>query len=285
MNFPRRFVEMSGSVLSVVDVGSGPTLLFGHGWLCDANMWAEQIALLAKTHRVIAPDMWGHGLSGALPVGTTSMVDLAHHHLHLLDVLNVEEVAVIGFSLGGLWGAELALAAPERISALVLMASSLAAEPPASRDAYLSVVETIAESGRISQDLANSLVSLFYSDDFRARAPRIVDAHRGRLEAWWTDRLKDSVAPIGHLIFDRRDALDDLRTLGLPVLCISGTEDRALAPASVRSMADTIGSRFAPVPHAGHMLAQEAASEINRQLAEFLAWRFTPAREGALAPL
>lgn len=257
--------------MNLVDVGSGPVLVFGHGWLCDATMWTEQIAVLAKTYRVIAPDMWGHGLSAALPAGTNGMVDLARQHLELLNRLNVEKAAVIGLSLGGMWAAELALLAPERVSALVLMATSLAAEPPASRDSYLGVVETIAESGTVSPDLADSLVTLLYSDDFRTRSTGAVERHRARLEAWSTDRLRDSVAPIGRLIFQRRDALDDLAALQMPVLCIAGGADRALALASVSLMAERIGSRLVEIPHAGHMLAQEAAPEINRQLTNFLA--------------
>lgn len=186
--------------MNFVDVGSGPALIFGHGWLCDATMWADQIAVLAKTYRVIVPDMWGHGRSAALPPGTDGMIDLARHHLELLNRLNVEKAAVIGLSLGGMWAAELALLAPERVSALVLMATSLAAEPPASRDAYLGVVETIAESGNISPDLADSLVTLLYSENFRARSPGVVANHRARMQAWPTDRLRDSVAPIGRLL-------------------------------------------------------------------------------------
>ncbi|WP_420138314.1 alpha/beta fold hydrolase [Sphingomonas sp.] len=270
MNFPRRFVELSGSVMSVIDVGSGPAVFLGHGWLCDAAMWSEQINALSRRFRIIAPDMWGHGLSARLPKGTSSMVDLARQHLAVLDSLDVKKAALIGFSLGGLWAGELALLAPERVSALILMATSLGAEPPASRDAYLAVVDTIGDTGKIAPELANSLVSLFYSEAFQTSAPHIVDAHRGRLEGWRADRLRDSVAPIGHLIFNRRDALADLKTLETPILCMAGMDDRALAPARVASMAETIGSRFLSLPHAGHLLPQEAGPDINTLLADFL---------------
>lgn len=57
----------------------------------------------------------------------------------------------------------------------------------------------------------------------------------------------------------------------MPVLCISGAADRALAPASVGFMAAKIGGRFVEIPHAGHMLALEVAPEVDMQLARFLA--------------
>ncbi len=58
------------------------------------------------------PKLWGHGESGALPANTASLDDLARQHLALLDHLDIAQVNLVGFSVGGMWGARLALLAP-----------------------------------------------------------------------------------------------------------------------------------------------------------------------------
>src|ERR1051325_10326160 len=102
-------VTLDGSTMNVVVAGTGPTVLLGHSYLFDAAMWAPQIEALSAQYHVVAPEMWGHGASGQLPTNTQDIAGLARQHLMLLDQLNIDRCAVIGLSLGGMWGAELAL--------------------------------------------------------------------------------------------------------------------------------------------------------------------------------
>ena len=103
-----------GKSLHYLDVGSGFPLLLGHSYLFDLNMWAPQFEALAKRYRLIVPDLWGHGDSPALPPGRNSLSDIAADHLALMDRLDIEEFGIVGLSVGGMWGAELAALAPER---------------------------------------------------------------------------------------------------------------------------------------------------------------------------
>ena len=59
-------VNIHGSTLHYQDHGTGFPLLLGHSYLWDAAMWAPQIDALSRQYRVIVPDLWGHGASGAL---------------------------------------------------------------------------------------------------------------------------------------------------------------------------------------------------------------------------
>ncbi|MFP3710763.1 alpha/beta fold hydrolase, partial [Paraburkholderia sp. SIMBA_009] len=92
-----------------------------HSYLWDAAMWAPQIDALSSRYRVIVPDLWGHGASGPLPEGTQTLDDLAEHASALLDALEIDACAVVGLSVGGMWGARLALREPRRVRSLVLM--------------------------------------------------------------------------------------------------------------------------------------------------------------------
>ncbi len=267
---PNKEVRIDGAAMRVLDIGSGPALLFGHGWLCDATMWRAQIDAFSDRYRVIVPELWGHGGSDAMPAATRTMADLARQHRDLLDQLDVPEAAVIGFSCGGMWGGELALLAPERVSSLVLMATSLAAEPAPSRDAFLAGVEDMASHRAISAELAENLIALLYGPAFRATDPAQVEVHKARLLTWSPARVADSVAPLGAMIFNRRDALEEARALSMPLLTVASQGDLALPAARAEQMAAALGSPFHAIAGAGHLLPLEVPDAINTLLEKFL---------------
>lgn len=67
----------------------------------------------------------------------------------LLDALKIDRCAVVGLSVGGMWGAELALREPERVSALIMLDTDLGAEPEATRQRYFQMLDAIAALGAI----------------------------------------------------------------------------------------------------------------------------------------
>lgn len=110
--------------LNYLDTGSGqgmPVLLL-HGLGSCAEDWRVQIDALSAAHRVIAPDLRGHGQSSA-PAGPWQMGDLANDVFNLMDQLDIAQVQVVGFSLGGMVALELANRAPERVASLCLINS------------------------------------------------------------------------------------------------------------------------------------------------------------------
>ena len=54
-------IDVNGVHFQVFDAGSGPTILFVHGFPLDHTMWHAQLEEFSKTHRVIAPDLRGFG--------------------------------------------------------------------------------------------------------------------------------------------------------------------------------------------------------------------------------
>ena len=265
------FVEIGGSRMTYVEAGSGPTVLLGSSYLWDADMWRPQIEALSRHFRVIAPDLWGHGGSGALPAGTRDLRDLARHHLALLDALKIERCAVVGLSVGGMWGAELALMAPERVERLVLMATSLAAEPEDTRGRYFALLDTITALGALPEPIRAAVVPLFFSPTTPEERPDLVTSFDAKLRDWPRARLRDSVVPLGRIIFGRRDAMDDLGDLSMPCLVMTGEDDSARTPDEGRAMAERIGCPFLAIPEAGHIANLEAPEIVTAALLEFLA--------------
>jgi pimeloyl-ACP methyl ester carboxylesterase len=102
--------------------GDGPPLLLLHGIGNNAQTWAGVIQKLAAEHTVLAPDLLGHGSSDK-PRGDYSIAGYANGMRDLLSVLDLEQVTVVGHSLGGGIALQFAYQFPERCARLVLIGS------------------------------------------------------------------------------------------------------------------------------------------------------------------
>ena len=270
MSYERKLVQVAGSAISTIDVGSGPAVVLGSGFLCDADAWLPQIEALANEYRVIVPELWGHGLSGPLPADVGSVRDVARQYLALFDALGIERCTIVGLSMGGMWGAELALMAPERVTGLVLMDTSLAAEPATTRTAYMALLDAVEQQRGFPEPVITAAAPLFFSPAMDERDPTLRASFVARLRSWNSGRVVDSVVPLGRIIFGRRDALAELSALTMPVLVAAGAEDQARSVTEGRAMAAQIGCRFIEIPHAGHTSSLEAPDFVNGLLREFL---------------
>jgi pimeloyl-ACP methyl ester carboxylesterase len=115
-------VVLHGHSLAYTDSGSGPVVLFVHGICGSQRQWAHLVDRLDEDHRVLVPDLFGHGQS-AKPVGDYSVGAHAGTLRDLLDRLGVDRVTLVGHSLGGGIAMIFAYLFPERVDRLVLVAS------------------------------------------------------------------------------------------------------------------------------------------------------------------
>jgi pimeloyl-ACP methyl ester carboxylesterase len=120
--FSRRTVTLHSHQLSYLDSGTGPVVLFIHGILGSHRNWAHLIDRMDDNHRVIVPDLFGHGHS-AKPVGDYSLGAHAATLRDLLDRLGIDRVTLVGHSLGGGIAMDFYYLFPERVDRLVLVAS------------------------------------------------------------------------------------------------------------------------------------------------------------------
>ena len=115
-------VEVNGARLWYDEAGSGPPLTLLHGGLGDSGLWEPVVPFLAEQFRTIRTDLRFYGRSTG-PAAPWSWHDDV---IGVLDALGVERTALTGLSLGGRLATEIALAHPDRVSALVLVAPGLA---------------------------------------------------------------------------------------------------------------------------------------------------------------
>ena len=99
--------------------GAGaPALVFVHGWSCDRSYWSQQVGHFAGRHQVIAIDLAGHGESG-LGRHAWTMAAFGDDVVAVIEQLELEDIVLIGHSMGGDVIAEVAVRLPHRVAGLV----------------------------------------------------------------------------------------------------------------------------------------------------------------------
>ena len=119
----QRYVRVGGHAVNVVELGSGPPVLFVHGLGGCWQNWLENLPDVARDHRVIALDLPGFGAS-EMPASEISVAGYARTVDAVLGALAIDAATVVGNSMGGFVAAELALARPARVERLVLVSAA-----------------------------------------------------------------------------------------------------------------------------------------------------------------
>jgi 3-oxoadipate enol-lactonase len=186
----------------------------------------------------------------------------------VLDAREVERVALVGLSWGGMVAMAAALRAPERLRAIVAMDTSGRREPLGNRLKYLAMGAITREVGTIPA-LLDRVEPLFYSEHTRKeRRAELVEPWRS-----YVARMdRDSIWHALHCIIERRDITEELRRVRVPTMVIVGAEDIAQPPRESEHIAAAIpGARLVVIPGAAHLSAEERPDEVNTALGEFLA--------------
>jgi len=250
--------------------GNGFPLLFGHSYLWDAAMWAPQVQALSPSYRCIVPELWGHGRSPLPPAAPYPVERLAEDHWALATDLGLERFAVIGLSVGGMWGVHLALNHPDAVQALVLMDTFVGPEPEENRLRYFKMMDTVEQAGMIPPPLADLIVPLFFSPVTMQCNPALVNRFREHLTSLPRAQIP-GILSIGRGIFSRASVLERLGEIQVPVLVIVGADDRSRPPHEARQMAGMIpGAHLEVIEGAGHISNLEQPERVTALLQAFL---------------
>lgn len=124
--------------------GQGPAVVLIHGIGDNSTTWQDVIAHLASSHTVIAPDLLGHGRSDK-PRADYSVPAYANGMRDLLAVLGIDEVTVVGHSLGGGVAMQFAYQFPHLVQRMVLVSTGGVTREvnPALRFASLPVAQEL----------------------------------------------------------------------------------------------------------------------------------------------
>jgi pimeloyl-ACP methyl ester carboxylesterase len=216
-------------------------------------------------YRVIAPDLRGLGLSDAPDLGY-SMPTYADDLAALLEALQVDEVVLVGLSMGGYVAFEFLRRHRERVRALVLFDTRADADSPDARRVRDQQSSLAREQGAAA--IAEHMLPRMLAPGAVQSMPGVVERVRGMM-------LGAPVAGIAGALAAMRDRTDSTALLAtlddLPTMVVVGEED-AMTPVDLaRAMASAIpGARLEVIAGAGHLPPVEAAAGVNAVLLDFL---------------
>ena len=247
-------------LLYFTERGSGPPLLLVHGLMATGEMFEPVVEHFAARHRVIVPDLRGHGQSRGIPPPYTA-AQLASDLTRLLDHLSIDSTAVLGYSQGGAIAQQLVLDHPERCNRLVLGCT------------YAFNMATFRE--KLEGHLAPVLIRILGMKRFATLVVSQGAKDLGRQRGDWLiaiiasqDQRLMLSAWREMLAFDSRSRLAEIRC---PTLVIAGSNDNAVPIHHAKMLHDGIaGSRLVFVPGADHALIWTHPDDLMRLTDEFL---------------
>jgi 3-oxoadipate enol-lactonase len=236
------------------DLARGELLLFVHGAGSNAHTWHHQLAAFADRHSPVAFDFPGHGRSG----GTESLHSIDAYLSCLcgfMEHTGSRPAVLVGRSMGGAVALACARAQPQRVRALVLVATAARfALPPPMLDTWRDVMR-----GRIPQPFTREMVS--------------PAADMATVRELWMEQVKTDPRVRYHDLcacndFDARPWIGELR---VPTLVVAGRDDTITPVARSEELHIGIGdSRLVVIDEAGHSVPGERPAEFNAALSEFL---------------
>lgn len=275
-----RRIEVLDRKVNTVDTGGDdkPVLLYIHGLGGNWQNWLLTIPPFMDTHRVVAMDLPGFG-SSELPAQHISIQGYARVVDELCGALGIEQATVVGNSMGGFIGAELALELPTRVERLVLVSAAGLSIEDQPREPLLGAARLLSANARYFIERRDLVVR---RPRLRRAALQPVIRYPERLSAPLTWELLTGVGKPGYV--DALDALmsysfrERLAEISMPVLIVWGRNDILVPVGDAQRFEELIGPNAHRVvfEDTGHAPMIERPTRFNELLRGFLAGEPAP---------
>ncbi|GAK56911.1 alpha/beta hydrolase fold [Candidatus Vecturithrix granuli] len=226
-------------------MGEGENVFFLHGLGGNIYNWAYQTKYFSETNNVVSLELPGHGRSAGKGGSTIEYyTDLIRQ---FFDVMELDNLVIVGHSMGGVVSLDFSFKFPDRVKALVLVATSARFDIPTQK----------------LMELKNDMESIFGSLEKAKEKMKDID-----------ERLvtNDMMVLLGDVMAIKKyNGVSHLSELKMPTLVVAGADD-ILAPVSYSEQlhANIKNSALRIIENAGHMVMVEAYQEFNAVLEEFL---------------
>lgn len=272
----RRRMVLRDREVEYVDLGEGPeTIVWIHGLGACWQTWLENLPFFSRTHRCVALDLPGFGRSD-MPAEDISIERYAGIVDELCESLGIESASVVGNSMGGFIGAEMAVRFPRRVERLTLVSAAVFWQEYRRARPLLALAQvTEASAGR----------ALVGSEQYLVRRPRLRAAALGfggfryphllprelQVELLLTARRTEGFVPALRSLAGY-PLRDELSRIGCPTLVVWGTDDTLVGVRHAHQLEELIpNARKVIFERTGHVPMLERPARFNRVLAEFLA--------------
>jgi 3-oxoadipate enol-lactonase len=263
------FVDVPGGRLYYEVEGDGRPLLLIHGGLGSLRMWDGQVPAFAERYRVIRYDTRGFGRSETEDVEFSNRDDAAA----VLDHVGEASAYVVGQSRGGIIALDLTVERPERVDALVSVASGAGGYQPELPDGVAAVPWDEMERlwGAKDWDRLAELETQVWVDGWGQETTRVDPELRKRVRGWIADNYR-AEKPEGKPQPLEPPAVGRLGEVRVPTLVLVGTADEPGGVLNGRHVAAAVvGAQLVEFEGVAHMIQLEEPERFNRLVLEFLA--------------
>lgn len=251
--------QINGTTVSFADSGgTGPAVILSHGFLMDHTMFDAQVAALRGAYRVVTWDERGFGATAA--PGEFTYWDSANDVLALMDHLGLDTAVVGGMSQGGFLSLRVALTAPERVEALILLDTQAGVEAPETIEPYTQLHDAwIAHGPAAVQDVIAGII--------------LGEGDWSEWFAKWAAMDNDNFSRAFRCLMHRDDITARLGEIACPALIVHGTADVAIPMERAEVLRDAIAGPTTLVqvegaPHAANITHPD---QVNAAVLRFLA--------------
>ncbi len=237
----------------------GDPIILLHGYSDSWFSFSRVLTPLASEARVYALDMRGHGESDK-PAAGYHMRDLAADVVAFMDAKGITRATVIGHSMGGFVAQQVALAAPKRVSHLVLVGSGTKPRNIVGFDELQRAVESLPDPApeSFAREFQVSTVHTPVGDEFMDRA--VAESLRLPTRVW-------RALAAGMKATEPADAL---YWSGIPVLVLRGEKDAYISAAEADALVAMVGSaRRKTYVNTGHALHWEQPAAFAKDVIAF----------------
>ena len=271
-----RVVTVAGKPLFVAEAGTGPAMVLLHGGgpgASGVSNYSRNIDALARTHRVIVPDMPGYGRSAKHFDHADPFGFLADTIRGLLDEMSIETAHLIGNSLGGAAALRLAVDSPRRVGKLVLMGPGGIGTTRGLPTAGLKSLLSYYSGEGPSRDKLATFIRTYLVYDGAAVPDELIDLrYQASLDP---EVVADPPLrrPSGLRTLWRMDLTRDkrLRQLRTPTLILWGRDDKVNRPSGGPQLLDVLpNAELVMTSHTGHWMQWERAELFNQLVTDFL---------------
>ena len=252
-------------------------LVFLHGFGASTFTWHKVSKPLSQNYTVIAYDRTGFGYtsrpmpgewSGESPYSQESQVEQL---IALMDTLKVDKTVLIGNSAGGVTATLATLKYPERVKALILVGAAIFKGGPPD---WLNPFMRIPQVKRVGPLLLREYYKNFFEKarkfiwhDPSKQTPEILEGYRKPMRAHNWDRALWEYA----LAYNSSNPGEKLGGIKVPVLVITGDDDRIVPPEASEKIADEIShAELVVISNSGHLPQEETPEEFLEVVNNFL---------------
>ena len=249
--------------LSYLKTGEGPAIVLLHGFPESGSLWRKIWPELSKDYTVIVPDIPGSGESTL--IGTEiSMDQLAECIVQIIDNEVIDEIVLVGDSMGGYIALAFAQQYGKRLKGLSLVHSTAAADNEEKKETRRKSIQLIQKGAK--EMFIKQMIPGLFSERFKEQHPKAVEDEISRgvkMEA-------DSMVAFYNAMINRPDRTATLNEIGVPVQWIIGKEDSLIPADKVLPQTRLADVNFVMVyADCGHMAMLEQPRKLVRDLDQF----------------